>query len=112
MTARPPTIASSACNCGEAVQILDTTGAKQMRGVVRWYHNELKLALLEREDGFTMGSIEEGSCSLSDVLAGQFRRGHVETLFNESKASEVRFLVEAAAMTEDQVNEILGFIRP
>jgi hypothetical protein len=83
----------------------------RVRGVVTWYHPELQVALVERDGGFTVGTIEQGQCALGDILLGDFLREDVSQMINETTDSQVVFLVEANALTEDQASELLGYLR-
>ncbi|MET4676704.1 hypothetical protein [Luteibacter sp. ME-Dv--P-043b] len=76
-----------------------------------WYHPELKMALVEIEDGFAVGAVEEGSCTIGDILSGQFRRDEVEHLCNLSTGGSVMFHVEADHVSEGEANDLLGLLR-
>lgn len=82
-----------------------------MRGVIMWYHPELKMALVEIEDGFAVGAVEEGQCAIGDVLSGQFRRDEVESLLNLRTGMVVMFHVEADHVSEGEANDLLGLLR-
>jgi hypothetical protein len=82
-----------------------------LRGIVTWYHPELQTALIERAGGFTVGTIVGGRLSLGDELIGQFTHEATTKLLNATTGEPVLFLVEANALSEEQANELLGFMR-
>lgn len=82
-----------------------------MRGVVRWYHPELRMALVEIDGGFAVGAVEEGHCTIGDVLSGQFRRDEVEHLCNARTGAVVMLHVEANRISEGEANDLLGLMR-
>jgi len=88
-----------------------TFGSVTLRGVVTWYHPELQTALIERVGGFTVGTLVCGRLSLGDELVGQFTHEATTKLLNATTGEPVMFLVEANALSEDQANELLGFMR-
>jgi len=61
-----------------------------MRGVVRFYNPDLQVALIERDNGLTLGSIESGHCAVNDVLLGHFRDERSGRVRNTSTGSDVR----------------------
>jgi hypothetical protein len=82
-----------------------------MYGDVIWYHPELRVALIERQDGFTVGTVEHGTLERNQRVQGDLRTAGQTTLTVVPQGNEVIFTVEADALTEDQANELLGFIR-
>ena len=82
-----------------------------MRGVVRWYHPELRMALVELDGGFAVGAVEEGHCQIGDRLTGSFRHDEVELLANARTGEGVIMHVEAGHISEDQANDLLGLMR-
>ena len=82
-----------------------------MLGIVRWYHPELRMALVEVDHWFVVGAVEEGTCAIGDALHGQFRRDVVEALRNGSTGDMVLLHVEAERVTEEQANDLLGLMR-
>lgn len=82
-----------------------------MRGMVAWYHHELRVALIERLAGFTVGTLEEGLISPGDVLSGDMRTPGHSRLNNETTGKSLLFDVEAEALTEEEATDLLGFIR-
>lgn len=82
-----------------------------MRGIVRWYHPELQMALVEIDGGFAVGAVEEGQCAIGDVLSGEFRRDEVERLCNDRTGAPVMLHVEANRVSEGEANDLLGLVR-
>lgn len=82
-----------------------------MHGQVIWYHPELRVALIERLDGFTVGTVEKGELALGLRVVGNLRTPGLTTLTVSATGLKVAFSVEADALTEDQANELLGFVR-
>lgn len=82
-----------------------------MRCRVIWYHSELRLALIERGDGFTIGSVEEGHLAPGLVVRGDFANPGLTTLQTEPVSHPVAFFIEANALSEEEADELLGFVR-
>ncbi|WP_250624291.1 hypothetical protein [Pinirhizobacter soli] len=82
-----------------------------MRGVVRFYNPDLQVALIERANGLTLGSIESGHCAVDDVLLGHFRDERSGRVRNTSTDSDVRLRVEAEAITPEEGNELVTLLR-
>ncbi|WP_250628583.1 hypothetical protein [Pinirhizobacter soli] len=82
-----------------------------MRGVVRFYNPDLQVALIERDNGLTLGSIESGHCAVNDVLLGHFRDERSGRVRNTSTDSDVRLRVEAEAITPEEGNELVTLLR-
>jgi hypothetical protein len=82
-----------------------------MQGTVIWYHPELRVALIERADGFTVGSVESGDLDLGLLVKGDLRTPGLIRLIAPVTGQVIEFAVEADALTEDQANELLGFVR-
>ena len=82
-----------------------------MRGIVRWYHPELRMAIVELDCGFAVGAVEEGDCAIGDALSGSFRNDEVTQLRNARTSREVIMHVEAERISEDQANDLLGLMR-
>lgn len=82
-----------------------------MRGVVRFYNPELQVALIERDNGLTLGSIESGQCAVNDVLLGHFRDERSGRVRNTSTGSDVRLRVEAESITPEEGNELVTLLR-
>jgi hypothetical protein len=80
-------------------------------GKVIWVHEELRMALIERCGGFTVGSVEEGRLTLGGCVEGEFRRTGPTVVKDIESGALVTFFVEAEAMTEDEANELLGIVR-
>lgn len=81
-----------------------------MRGVVRWYHPELQMALIELGNGFAVGAVEEGDCMIGDALEGHFRQDEVENLHNQRTGMPLLMLVEEERVSEEQANDLLGLM--
>ncbi|WP_043695928.1 hypothetical protein [Luteibacter sp. 9133] len=82
-----------------------------MLGKVIWYHPELRVALIERGGGFTVGTVEDGRLCLGSLVRGNLRDPGQTTLTNDVDGCPVGFLVEADALSEEEANELLGFVR-
>ncbi|MEX1827090.1 hypothetical protein L2Y94_09890 [Luteibacter aegosomatis] len=82
-----------------------------MLGKVIWFHEELRMALIERAGGFTVGSVEAGFLTLGGRVEGDFRHEGPTVLHDVESARSVAFLVEADAVTEEEANELLGIMR-
>ncbi|MET0505789.1 MAG: hypothetical protein ABWZ85_10700 [Luteibacter sp.] len=82
-----------------------------MRGIVRWYHPELQMVLVEVDEGFAVGAVEEGHCAIGDELRGQFRRDEVEALCNTRTGATVMLHIEADHVSEGEANDLLGLKR-
>jgi hypothetical protein len=82
-----------------------------MLGKVIWYHPELRVALIERGIGFTVGTVEAGDLTLGDVVRGNLRDAGRTMLRTEPPRAPITFLVEADALSEEEANELLGFVR-
>ena len=82
-----------------------------MRGVVRFYNPELQVALIERDNGLTLGSSESGHCAVNDVLLGHFRDERSGRVRNTSTGSDVRLRVEAESITPEEGNELVTLLR-
>ncbi len=82
-----------------------------MHGNVIWYHPELRVSLIERVDGFTVGSVDRGELALGLRVEGHLRTNGPITLSVPVTGQVIDFTVEADALTEDQANELLGFLR-
>jgi len=82
-----------------------------MCGIIRWYHPELRMALVELDHGYAVGAVEEGDCAIGDRLHGTFRHDEVEQLVNDRTGDDVIMHVEAGRISEDQANDLLGLMR-
>lgn len=82
-----------------------------MRGMVTWYHQELRVALIDRAGGFTVGTVGEGLVTLGDMLAGDMCTLGVSDLVNERTGRTLRFELEAEYLTEEEATDLVGFIR-
>ncbi|MET0937401.1 MAG: hypothetical protein ABWX83_15515 [Luteibacter sp.] len=82
-----------------------------MLGTVRWYHPELRMALVELNDWFVVGAVEEGECAIGDTLSGEFRRDEVEQLRNGRTGEPVLVHIEAERVSEEQANDLLSLLR-
>jgi len=80
-------------------------------GKVIWFHEELRMALIERCGGFTVGSVEEGRLTLGGCVEGEFRQAGPTVVKDMGSGALATFFVEAEAMTEDEANELLGIVR-
>ncbi|KJV31284.1 hypothetical protein VI08_13570 [Luteibacter yeojuensis] len=80
-------------------------------GKVIWFHDELKMALIERRGGFTVGSVDEGFLTLGGYVEGALDHQGPTVLMDLATEAEVSFLVEADTVTEDEANELLGIVR-
>jgi hypothetical protein len=78
---------------------------------VTWYHPELQTALIERAGEFTVGTVSSGELSIGDEVTGDFTLETLTRLTNTTAGETLLFLVEANALTEDQANELLGYMR-
>lgn len=83
----------------------------ESHGKVIWYHPELQTALIEREDGFTVGSVERGTLALGETVSGELRTQGLCELTRDPSGGSVTFLVEADALSEEEANELLGYVR-
>ncbi|HEY4143508.1 hypothetical protein [Pinirhizobacter sp.] len=82
-----------------------------MRGVVRFYNPDLQVALIERDNGLTLGLIESGHCAVNDVLMGRFRDERSGRVRNTSTGSDMHLRVEAEAITPEEGKELLTLLR-
>ncbi|QWT22043.1 hypothetical protein KPL74_08555 [Bacillus sp. NP157] len=82
-----------------------------MLGKVIWFHPELCVALIERSGGFTVGTVERGNLGLGALVHGNLREPGKTLLRVDPDGAEVAFLVEAEALSEEEANELLGFVR-
>ncbi|WP_331642895.1 hypothetical protein [Luteibacter sp.] len=82
-----------------------------MLGKVLWFHDELRMALIERAGGFTVGSVESGFLTLGGQVEGDGWHEGPTVLKDLTTQGRVVFLVEADAETEEEANELLGFLR-
>jgi hypothetical protein len=82
-----------------------------MLGIVRWYHPELRMALVELNEWFVVGAVEEGHCAIGDPLHGEFRRDEVESLRNGRTGDIVLLHIEAERVSEEQANDLLSLMR-
>jgi len=82
-----------------------------MQGTVVWYHEELRLALIERPDGFTVGSVESGELEHGLLVCGSLRTTGLSHLTVPLTGTSVAFNVEADVPTEGEASELLGFVR-
>jgi hypothetical protein len=82
-----------------------------MQGIVTWYHPEMRMALVELNDWFVVGAVEEGQCAIGDTLHGQFRRDEVEALRNGRTGETVLLHVEAERVSEEQANDLLSLMQ-
>jgi hypothetical protein len=105
-------------NCGEkwTTQRIGRTPDRRhevcaVLGKVIWFHEELRMALIERCGGFTVGSVEEGSLTLGGCVEGEFRRTGPTVVKDMGSDALATLFVEAEAMTEDEANELLGIVR-
>ncbi|MET0934781.1 MAG: hypothetical protein ABWX83_02265 [Luteibacter sp.] len=67
--------------------------------------------MIERVGGFTVGTVEEGQLTIGAVVVGNLTTPGPSVLKPVGSEGQVVFNVEADALTEDQANELLGFIR-
>ena len=81
-----------------------------MQGTVVRYHGELRLALIERLDGFTVGTVESGDFERGLVVDGNLRTPGLTDLVIPLTGTTVTFTVEADVLTEDEANELLGLM--
>jgi hypothetical protein len=82
-----------------------------MLGKVIWFHEDLRMALIERAAGFTVGSIESGYLTLGGYVEGALDREGTTVLTDLATQASVSFLVEADTVTEEEANELLGIVR-
>jgi hypothetical protein len=82
-----------------------------MMGRVIWYHPELRFGFIECSAGMTLGSVTRGCLDLFHEVKGPLAVTGPATLTNVSTGREVLFDVEANALSEDQVNELLGLVQ-
>ncbi|MDF4004134.1 hypothetical protein P3W33_12090 [Luteibacter sp. PPL552] len=82
-----------------------------MLGKVIWFHDELRMALIERPGAFTVGSVESGSLTLGGQVEGDFHLEGLVRVVDLCTRDTVDFLVEADSVTEEEANELLGFLR-
>ncbi len=95
----------------QAVANLAQHERDQMQGTVIWYDAELRVALIQRNDGFTVGTAERGELACGMIVAGNLRTPGLSQLSEVTTGAVVDFAVEADAPTEEQANELLGFVR-
>ena len=82
-----------------------------MLGKVIWFHEELRMALIERAAGFTVGSVETGFLTLGGYVEGALDQEGPTVLTDTANQASVAFLVEAHTVTEEEANELLGIVR-
>lgn len=82
-----------------------------MFGKTIWFHQDLRMALIERPAGFTVGAVEAGVLTLGGDVVGPLEHEGRVTLLDVTTQMPVGFLVEAGTVTEDEANELLGVIR-
>lgn len=82
-----------------------------MQGKVIWYHPELRVALIERPGGYTVGSPEAGDLRLGALVCGDLRHEGLTDLWDPFTRERVAFLIEANAVSEEEANELLGYVR-
>lgn len=78
-------------------------------GSVVWFNPRLNLAVLEYGGGFAIGSVESGLLHMHETVSGALARTGLVHLSTESGA-DVSFTVEAHTLSEDQINNLLGFV--
>jgi len=83
----------------------------RMLGKVFWFYEDLRMALIERCGGFTVGSLDEGFLTLGGCVEGDFRNPGPTVIKDVTTRAPVAFFVEAEAMTEDEANDLLGIVR-
>jgi hypothetical protein len=86
-------------------------GLEYVVGKVIWYHPELRVALIERRVGFTVGSVETGELTLGGRVNGELHAPGPTHLHDVATDKTVGFLVEADVVSEEEANELLGFLR-
>lgn len=82
-----------------------------MTGRVIWYHPELRFGFIECTGGLTLGTVKRGCLDLFHEVKGPLAVTGPATLANVSTGRDVLFDVEANALSEDQVNELLGLVQ-
>jgi len=82
-----------------------------MHGDVVWYDQELRVALIARLDGFTIGTVERGQLAIGLRVQGDLRTPGPVILTELITGQNLLFTVEAEAMTEEDANGLLGFAR-
>jgi hypothetical protein len=78
-------------------------------GSVVWFNPRLNLAVIEYTEGFVIGSVESGSLQMHQTIRGAFARAGLVDLSVEG-GEDVSFMVEAHTLSEDQINDLLGFV--
>jgi len=84
---------------------------KYVAGRVIWYHPALCFAVIESFRGLTLGTIDSGRLDLFDELREDLGSTGPTELTNLSTGEEVLFDVEAAAISEQQANGLLGLVQ-
>ncbi|HEY4091628.1 MAG TPA: hypothetical protein VGN46_08950 [Luteibacter sp.] len=69
------------------------------------------MALIERTTGFTVGTLESGRLTLGGWVEGPVWNEGLRQLQDLATQGTVSLLIEADGVSEDEANELLGFLR-